>query len=112
MQSSMLAALAAWLVVGTAFAADADQKAREEMQKRLNNEVMSSAFDPGDAVKAEAYAEEAQKRNVQPVAQPPAYWAPGWTCANLTTYAYYNYGDYRNCIYYHRYYGYYWRYRR
>jgi hypothetical protein len=33
---------------------------------------------------------------------------PGWTCTNLTTYAYYNYGDYQNCVYYHYYYHRYW----
>jgi hypothetical protein len=105
-------AMATLLATGVASATDADQKAREAMQKQLNQSVMSSAFNPGDADKAEAYAEEARRKNLQPVARPPTYWAPGWTCANLTTYAYYNYGDYRNCVYYHRYYGYYWGYRR
>lgn len=84
---------------------------REAMQRKLNESVMAAPFDPGDISKAEAYAEQAKKSNIPPVAQPPAYWAPGWTCSNLTSYAYYNYGDYRNCIYYHHYYGRYWRYR-
>ncbi len=95
------------LMPGAALAQDD----REAMQRKLNEAVMAAPFDPGDVNKAEAYAEQAKKQNVQPVAQPPTYWAPGWTCANLTTYAYYNYGDYRNCIYYHHYYGRYWRYR-
>ncbi len=86
-------------------------KARDDMQKQLNERVMAAPFDAGDINKAEEYAAGAMAKKVQPVARPPAYWAPGWTCANLTTYAYYNYVDYRNCVYYHRYYGYYWRYR-
>jgi hypothetical protein len=101
----------ALLAAGMASAADDADRARAEMQKKLNNQVMSAPFDPGDISKAEAYAAEAKAANVVPVAQPPTYWAPGWTCANLTSYAYYNYGDYRNCIYYHHYYGRYW-YRR
>ncbi len=86
-----------------------DDKAREEMQKQLNQQVMSSAFNAGDIKKAEAYAEEAKKSGIPPVVQPPTYWAPGWTCANLTSYRHYYYNDYRNCVYYHHYYGRYWR---
>lgn len=89
--------------------AGGDDKARADMQRKLNESVMSSAFNAGDIKKAEAYAEEAKKANVQPVAQAPNYWAPGWTCSNLTSYQYYYYNDYRNCIYYHHYYGRYWR---
>lgn len=80
----------------------------EEMQRRLNAEVMASEFDAGDIKKAEAYADEAQKRGEKPVTQAPSYWQPGWTCSHLTRYRYYNYYHYRNCIYHHRYYGYYW----
>ena len=89
--------------------ADDDDKAREEMQRKLNNEVMASPFNAGDVKKAQAYAEEAKKQNVAPVEQPPNYWVPGWTCANMTLYPYYQYGAYRNCVYYHYYYGRYWR---
>ena len=64
---------------------DANERAREEMQRALNKEVMATPFNPGDAKKALAYAELAKQQNVAPVAQPPAYWIPGWTCANLTT---------------------------
>ena len=93
---------------GLACAADDADKAREEMQKSLNAQVMNSPFNAGDMKKAEAWAEEAKKKGVTPVPKPPAYWQPGWSCANLTTYAYYNYGDYRNCVYYHHYYRRYW----
>jgi len=94
---------------GVAFAADDQDKAREEMQRQLNQQVMSAPFNPGDVKKAEAYSEQAKRQGVVPIAAPPTYWAPGWTCANLAGYAYYNYMDYRNCVYYHYYYGRYWR---
>jgi hypothetical protein len=93
-----------------ALAADAaDDAAREAMQRDLNKAVMATPFDPGDVKKAQAYAEDAKKQNIQPVQQPPAYWVPGWTCGNLIAYRYYQYGDYQSCIYYHHYYGRYWR---
>lgn len=80
----------------------------EAMQRQLNAETMNSPFNPGDIRKAEAYAEEAMKKNVPPVATPPSYWQPGWNCGYLSRYQYYNYHDYRNCVYHHRYYGRYW----
>lgn len=103
-------------VIGTIGAAAADDvasktdtaKTREEMQKALNQEVMSTPFNSGDIKKAETYAQEAKKNNVAPVPQPPTYWVPGWTCFNLTAYRYYRYLDYQNCVYYHLYYGRYW----
>jgi len=82
---------------------------REDMQKALNQQVMSTPFNAGDIKKAEAYAAEAKKQGVAPMASPPTYWVPGWTCASLAGYRYYNYGDYQNCVYYHYYYGRYWR---
>lgn len=82
--------------------------ARAEMQRSLNAEVLASAFNAGDVKKAEAYADDALKRGLQPVAQPPDYWQPGWDCAALTRYRYYVYSHYRDCIYYHRHYGRYW----
>lgn len=91
----------------SAVAAQADD-ARREMQKALNEEILSSPFDPGDVEKANAYAEQAMKKNLKPVQAAPAYWQPGWTCNNLVSYRYYRYRDYRNCVHHHRYYGRYW----
>lgn len=82
---------------------------KEQMQQALNREVMSTPFNPGDIKRAQAYAEEARRQNLPPVEQTPAYWLPGWTCANLIVYPAYSYGDYRGCIYYHHVYGRYWR---
>ncbi len=99
-----VSALLLVIVAGTA----AHAETAAEMQKRLNAEVLSSEFDPGDLKKAEAYADDALKKNIKPVQAAPSYWQPGWTCGNLTRYRYYRYRDYRDCIYYHRYYGHYW----
>jgi hypothetical protein len=101
-------ALATATFVSGALAGDND-KAREDMQRQLNQQVMSAPFNAGDIKKAEEYSENAKKEGVVPAAQGPAYWAPGWTCANIAAYRYYAYGDYQNCVYYHYYYGRYWR---
>ncbi len=105
-----LCALAAW--VGMAAVADEGSptdKARDDLQRALNQQVMATPFNPGDIKKAQGYAEQAKKEGVLPVQQAPAYWQPGWTCGSLIAYQYYHYGDYRNCIYYNHYYGRYWR---
>lgn len=107
MQIKKPAAFALMAIPGLGICAGADE-AREVMQSQLNQEVMATPFSSGDVKKATDYAEEAKKQKVVPVAQAPAYWVPGWTCANLTGYAYYNYTTYRDCVYFHHYYGRYW----
>jgi hypothetical protein len=99
--------IAALLCLASA-TATAEDPAAEEMQRRLNEEVMASHFNAGDIKKAEAYAEDALKKGIPPVTAAPSYWQPGWTCDYLGSYRYYNYYDYRNCVYYHHYYGRYW----
>jgi hypothetical protein len=99
--------LLAVLLCLTCFPAPAESD-MEAMQRQLNAEVLSSPFNAGDIRKAEAYAAEALKNQLQPVAVAPSYWRPGWSCGHLTRYRHYNYYDYRNCVYYHRYYGRYW----
>jgi hypothetical protein len=101
--------LLAALTCLTAHATDEPDKAREEMQRALNERVMAQPFNPGDIQKAQAYAEQAKKERVKAVTVPPTYWLPGWTCANLTVYPAYAYTDYRNCVYYFHLYGRYWR---
>ena len=101
--------LMAGLASLAAHAADDGAAERARMQRALNEQVMSAPFNAGDIKKAEDYAEQAKKQGVLPVPRPPAYWAPGWTCSSLPAYVGYVYTDYRNCIYYHRYYGRYWR---
>lgn len=86
-----------------------EQSAKDRLQRSLNQEVMAAPFNPGDVRKARLEAEALKQMNVVPVAHPPSYWLPGWTCANLTTYRHYAYTAYRDCIYHYHYHGRYWR---
>lgn len=97
------------LLTLTALPATATDAAREAMQRSLNERTMAIPFNPGDAARAQAWAEQARRVNVVPVSKPPTYWSPGWTCGHLTTYPAYNFNDYRSCIYYRQYHGHYWR---
>lgn len=79
----------------------------EAMQKQLNQNVMDRPFNPGDRAAIDAYLQQAVKNNTPPPqVQAPSGWQPGWTCNNLV----YSYYQYRNCLHYYRYYGYYYRY--
>ena len=84
-----------------------DDAAMAAMQQQLNAEVMAQPFDPGDVAKVDAYIADAMKNNIKPVAKRPSYWQPGYTCNYIRQYRY-DYHTWRNCRYYHRYYGRYW----
>ena len=86
-----------------AFASDEDDMA--EMQKKLNAEVMQKPFTVEDAAKVDAYVQDAMKKDIKPKQTAPSYWRPGYTCNDMWRYSY---NDYRDCVYYHRYYGHYW----
>lgn len=85
-----------------------DQKdhTRQEMQKTLNQQVISQPFSVADEEKVKAYIEDATKRGVAPSAQPGPHWRPGYTCRDLIPYSW---QEYRNCRYYYWYYGRYYR---
>jgi len=88
-----------------------DAEALAEMQQKLNAQVMEKPFAVEDPAAIDAYVAEAMKKNLKPQATPPAYWQPGYTCADLLRYRnrYRSYwSDYRECMYHHRYYGRYW----
>jgi len=92
------------LALPVAFAGE-DEDAMAEMQKRLNEQVMEKPFSVEEKAKIDAYIEDAMKKDLKPPGQPPATWRQGYTCSDLRASSYY---DYRNCLYYHRYYGRYW----
>jgi hypothetical protein len=81
-----------------------DKEDMAEMQKQLNAGVMAKPFSVEDEAKIDAYVKDAMKKDLKPKESAPSYWQPGWTCNNL----YGHYYDYRDCRYYHRYYGRYW----
>jgi len=80
---------------------------RSDLQKRLNEEVLSKPFSVENEANLNAYIEEATKRGTPPKTQPSKYWRNGYTCGDLRRYSW---TDYRDCSYYHRYYGRYWPY--
>lgn len=89
----------------TAQSKAAPETDQERMQRQLNQQVMDAPFSVADQAKIDAYVKNAMEKNLKPLATPPAYWRPGYTCANIYSYGWRAYGD---CTYYHRYYGRYW----
>jgi hypothetical protein len=81
-------------------------KTMEEMQKALNEEVVSQPFSVADEAQVKAYIEDATRRGVVPQPYKGTYWRPGYTCADLWRYSR---REYRACRYYHWYYGHYYR---
>jgi hypothetical protein len=98
-----IAVLCALVLAARGVVVAGDDKELEEMQKKLNSQVLEKPFSVEDTAKIEAYIQDAMKKDLKPQATPPASWQPGYTCANL-----HNYYEYRNCSYYYRYYGHYW----
>jgi|KBSSwiStaDraftv2_1062776.scaffolds.fasta_scaffold1023334_2 hypothetical protein len=78
-----------------------------EMQQRLNAETLNKSFEVEDVSKIDSYIAEASKKNLQPRKNPPSNWQPGYTCDSYYG-RYHNYYDYRDCLYYHHYYGRFW----
>jgi hypothetical protein len=78
----------------------------QQMQMRLNNEVLSKPFSVADEAQVKAYIEGAQKRGEVPQPYTGQHWRPGYTCIDLRSYSY---QEYLSCRYYHAYYGHYYR---
>ncbi|MDB6061137.1 MAG: hypothetical protein JWM78_1240 [Verrucomicrobiaceae bacterium] len=90
----------------TSFADTASDRA--EMQKKLNQETMDKPFAVEDVAKIDTYIADAMKKNLQPKKVAPNGWQSGYTCDSYYQTYTYNYNGYRDCMYYHRYYGRYW----
>lgn len=80
---------------------------RSEIQKRLNEQVLGNSFSVENEANLNSYIEDATKRGIPPKSEPSKYWRRGYTCNDLRRYSW---TDYRDCSYYHHYYGYYWPY--
>ena len=93
------------LSIQTSFASEEDDLAR--MQKQLNSEVMSKPFLAEQPEKVDAYIKEATKNGIKPQAYKGPHWQPGYTCHDMLRWSWV---EYRNCRYYHSYYGYYYPY--
>jgi hypothetical protein len=98
-----LAALSFLMI--TSVSALADE--RTEIQKRLNDQVLDKPFSVESEASLNAYIADATKRGLPPKSEPSKYWRQGYTCNDLRRYSW---TDYRDCSYFHHYYGYYWPY--
>ena len=92
------------LFVQTVFANEEDEMAA--MQRKLNAEVMEQPFLAEEPEKVEAYIQESLKKKIKPPPYTGIYWRPGYTCHDLLRHSW---REYRNCMYYYRYYGHYYR---
>lgn len=95
------------LSVGFCSVALADEAAdMAAYQAQLNAQVMEKPFSVEDEAKIDAFVKSAMEKDLKPdVSAKPATWRPGYTCANIYGVSW---AAYRNCRYYHRYYGRYW----
>ena len=91
----------ALLLAGTGNAGDSEDRAAE-LQEQLNQEVLSKPFSVEEQAKLEAYLQDALKRKIVPGEYTGTHWRRGYTCRDLRPYSYY---EYRDCMYYYRYYG-------
>lgn len=96
--------LGSFLFLNSASASDEDDLA--EMQRQLNSEVMSQPFLAEQPEKVDAYIQDAMKKKLVPPEYKGSNWQPGYSCRDLLRYSW---REYRNCRYYHHYYGYYYR---
>lgn len=72
------------------------------MQAQLNNEVMSRPFLAEKPKEVDAYIKGMLEKKVKPGEYMGSHWRTGYTCRDLLRY---NWTQYRNCRYYHRYHG-------
>jgi hypothetical protein len=72
------------------------------MQAQLNSEVMSQPFLAEKPEEVDAYIKSMLEKNVTPPEYSGSHWRPGYTCRDLLRY---DWSEYRNCRYYHRYHG-------
>ena len=93
-------------MIGRAYAQMTTEEKKKEMQKQLNDQVMSAPFSVPDEAQVKAYIETQQKQGVVPPPYRGRWWRPGYTCYNL---AQYSHPEYLSCRYYYHYYGYYYR---
>ncbi|GAC35544.1 hypothetical protein [Paraglaciecola polaris] len=81
---------------------ESEEDALAKMQAQLNSEVMSRPFLAERPKEVDSYIEGMLKKNVKPQEYQGTYWRRGYTCRDLLRY---DWTQYRNCRYYHRYHG-------
>ena len=77
------------------------------MQRQMNQEVMKKPFLAEQPKKVDAYIKESLKNNIPAPEYTGTHWRRGYTCRDLLRYSW---REYRNCRYYYRRHGRYYRY--
>lgn len=85
----------------SSFASEEDD-ALAKAQAQMNAEVLSKPFLAERPKEVDSYIKSMLEKNVKPPEYSGSYWRPGYTCRDLLRY---NWTQYRNCRYYHRYHG-------
>lgn len=93
--------------VSQAWAGNTDDEEMERVQRQLNKEVMDRPFAAEEPEKVDAYIKEASKKHIKPLEYTGSHWRAGSTCHDLLRYSWV---EYRDCRYYHHYYGRYYPY--
>jgi len=96
-----------FFAITQAWADKADDAERERMQSQLNKEVMEKPFFAEEPAKVDAYIKEASKNHIKPLEYTGDHWRAGYTCHDMLRYSWV---EYRDCSYYHHYYGRYYPY--
>lgn len=94
------------ILFSTLAVADDEDDALAKAQAQMNAEVMSKPFLAEKPEEVDKYIESMLKQNIKPAEYQGQYWRPGYTCRDLLRY---NWTEYRNCRYYYRYHGRYYR---
>ncbi len=71
-------------------------------QAQMNAEVLSRPFLAEKPKEVDAYIKSMLEKKTVPAEYQGSYWRTGYTCRDLLRY---NWTQYRNCKYYHRYHG-------
>lgn len=71
-------------------------------QAQMNAEVLSKPFLAEKPKEVDAYIKSMLEKKTVPTEYQGTYWRAGYTCRDLLRY---NWTQYRNCKYYHRYHG-------
>lgn len=96
-----------YAITSIVWAGIANAESPADMQRRLNEQVLDKQFSVENEANLEAYIKDATERGTPPISTPSKHWQNGYTCGDLRRYSW---NDYRDCSYYHRYYGHYWPY--
>lgn len=81
---------------------ESEDDALAKAQAQMNAEVLSKPFLAEKPKEVDAYIKSMLEKKAVPSEYQGSYWRTGYTCRDLLRY---NWQQYRNCRYYHRYHG-------